>query len=116
MTGELISQEKGDQQEDEDPTEVDLNGNTEDFAHSDGTSHRLCKPGLQNPLSQRSGQSKINSGAGAAEAPVPPDMPSSNDLPLVLRSSFSERGGVCHQFVDQLGRRIGAGRRTLSRA
>lgn len=82
MTGELISQEKGDQQEDEDPTEVDLNGNTEDFAHSDGRSHRLCKPGLQNPLSQRSGQSKINSGAGPATAPAPPYMPGSNDLPV----------------------------------
>ncbi len=116
MTGELISQEKGDQQEDEDPTEVDLNGNAEDCAHPDGRSHRLCKPGLQNPLSQRSGQSKINAGAGAAADPAPPDMPGSNDLPVGNRSSFSKRGGVCNQFVDQLGRRIGAGRRTLGRA
>jgi len=59
---------------------------------------------------------KINAGAAPAEAPAPMDMPSGNDSPLGDLSSFSERGGVCHQFVDQLGRRIGAGRRTLSRA
>jgi hypothetical protein len=38
----LVSKQERNQQENKDPTEVNLNGDTENLSNPDGRSHRLC--------------------------------------------------------------------------